>query len=116
MKIKTILQSLLFAYAMTGIFLFILAFMVYKFEWEEIHVTAGILIIYVLASLLGGRMSGKIARKNRLPAGALTGLGYFLLLVIVSCAVRGAMEMTVPYLFTTFAMCLGGGLLGGILS
>lgn len=116
MKVKTILQSLLFAYAMTGIFLFLLAFLVYKFEWKEIHVTAGILLIYVLASLLGGHMSAKTARKNRIPAGALTGMAYFILLVIVSCAVRGALEMSVPYLFTTFAMCFGGGLLGGIFS
>ena len=116
MKIKNILQSLLFAYAMTGIFLFLLAFLVYKFEWKEIHVTVGILVIYVLSSMLGGRMSGRIARKKRLPAGALTGIAYFILLVAVSCMVRGAMELTIPYLFTTFAMCFGGGLLGGILS
>lgn len=116
MKMKTFLQSLLFAYAMTGILLFLLAFLVFKFEWKEIHVRAGILIVYVFASLLGGRMAGKMARKNRVTAGGLTGILYFVLLVLVSCAVRGGMDMTVPYLFTTFSMCLGGGLLGGISS
>lgn len=116
MRIKSILQSLLFAYAMTGGFLFLFAFLVYKMELGELHVAAGILTIYFLASFAGGRMAGRQRRKEKVMMGGLTGLGYFLLLIFVSVFVRGELQMTPSYIVTALSMCLGGGVLGGILS
>lgn len=113
MKMKSILQSLLFAYAMTGIFLFLLAFLVYKMEWGEIQVAAGILVIYFLSSFLGGRMTAKKVRKEKVLMSGITGIGYCLLLVLVSCIVRGELQMEPSYIFTALSMSLGGGVLGG---
>lgn len=116
MKVKAVLKSLLFAYGMTGIFLLLLAFLLFQFDLGEAPMMAGILAVYVLSSFLGGFMAGKILRKNKYFWGFLVGLGYFALLVLVSVLVQGKWDMSFSHAVTTFAMCLGGGALGGMLS
>lgn len=116
MKIKAILKSLLFSYAVTGVFLLLLAFLLFQFDLGEKPVAAGILAVYVLSCLLGGFMAGKIMRKDRYLWGMLTGLFYYLLLITVSFVVKGKWDMSLIHAVTTFFLCLGGGTLGGMLS
>ena len=54
MQIKTILRSLLLAYALSGICLLLLALMVFKLDIGQGIVTVGILVIYVVSCLAGG--------------------------------------------------------------
>lgn len=116
MRVKAVLKSLLFAYALTGIFLLFLAFLLFKFDLGEAAVTAGIVAVYVISCLLGGFLAGKLVRKDKYLWGILVGLCYFLLLISVSFAVQGKWDMTLSHALTTFCMCLGGGALGGMLS
>lgn len=116
MKVKAVLKSLLFSYAMTGLLLLLLAFLLFQFDLGEAPVTAGIIVIYVISCLLGGFMAGKIVRKDKYLWGVLVGLCYFLLLLAVSFGVQGKWDMTIQHAATTFFMCLGGGALGGMLS
>lgn len=116
MKIKTILRSLFLAYALSGGCLLLLALLVFKLDIGKGPATAGILVIYVLACLVGGFFAGKMLRKEKKRWGFLVGLCYFLLLVTVSFAVRRKWDISVQHLVTTFFMCLGGGTLGGMLS
>lgn len=116
MKIKAILKSLLFSYAVTGVFLLLLAFLLFQFDLGEKTVAAGILVVYVLSCLLGGFMAGKIMRKDRYLWGMLTGLFYYLLIITVSFVVKGKWDMSLIHAVTTFFLCLGGGTLGGMLS
>lgn len=116
MKIKAVLRSLLFAYALTGVFLLILAFLLFRFDLGEAPVAAGIIAVYVISCLFGGFMAGKIMRKEKYLWGILTGLAYFLLLITVSFVTQGKWDMTLQDAVTTFFMCLGGGALGGMLS
>ena len=64
MKVRAILKSLLFSYALTGVALLFLAFVLFAFELGETAVDAGIIVIYVLACFMGGFMAGKIVRKD----------------------------------------------------
>ena len=116
MKVKVILKSLLFAYAITGVLLMMLALLLFSFDLGEGAVAAGIIAVYILASLMGGFMAGKIVRKDKYLWGIAVGLCYFLLLLLVSFAAEGRWDMTVGHAVTTFFMCLGGGALGGMLS
>lgn len=116
MKVRAILKSLLFSYALTGAFLLLLAFLLFQFDLGEKPVEAGILGVYVLSCLLGGFMAGKILRKDRYLWGFLLGLAYYFLLLAVSFAVRGKWDMSLTHAITTCLMCLGGGALGGMLS
>ena len=47
MKAKAILKSLLFSYAVTGIFLLFLAFLLFWFDLGEAPVSAGIVAVYI---------------------------------------------------------------------
>lgn len=116
MKGKAVLKSLLFAYAITGLLLLLLAFLLFRFDLGKGPVTAGIIAVYVLSCLMGGFMAGKILRKDRYLWGVLVGLAYYLLLLTVSFAVQGKWDMTFLHAVATFFMCLGGGALGGMLS
>ncbi|MDO4338158.1 MAG: TIGR04086 family membrane protein [Eubacteriales bacterium] len=116
MKVKAVLKSLLFSYAVTGLLLLLLAFLLFQFDLGETPVTAGIIVIYVISCLLGGFMAGKIVRKDKYLWGVLVGFCYFLLLLAVSFGVQGKWDMTLWHGVTTFFMCLGGGTLGGMLS
>ena len=115
MKVRAILRSLLFSYAVTGIFLLLLAFLLFQFDLEK-PVSAGIVAVYILSCLLGGFMAGKIIRKDKYLWGILVGVFYYLLLITVSFAVKGKWDMSLMHAVTTFFMCLGGGALGGMLS
>ena len=116
MKVKAILRSLLLAYALSGICLFVLALFVFKLDLGKGPVTAGILVIYVLACFVGGFFAGKMLRQNKYRWGLLVGISYFVLLAAVSFAVQGKWDMSLWHAVTTFLMCLGGGTLGGMLS
>lgn len=116
MKMKVVLKSLLFSYALTGILLLLLAFLLFQFDLGEGPVQAGIVAVYVVSCLFGGFIAGKIVRRDKYLWGLAMGLSYFLLLIIVSFAARGRWDMTARHVLTTFCMCLGGGALGGMLS
>lgn len=91
MKGKAILRSLLLAYGVTGLFLLILAFLLFQFEFGGGTAAVGIIIIYVVSCLVGGFMAGKIIRKDRYIWGIVTGLSYYVLLLLVSFLAPGEM-------------------------
>ena len=76
MKVKVILKSLLFSYAVTGAFLLFLAFLLFQFDLGEKPVSAGIVAVYILSCFSGGFMSGKILRKDKYLWGILVGAFY----------------------------------------
>lgn len=91
MKGKAILRSLLLAYGVTGLFLLTLAFLLFQFEFGGGTAAVGIIIIYVVSCLVGGFMAGKIIRKDRYIWGIVTGLSYYVLLLLVSFLAPGEM-------------------------
>ena len=102
MKVRAILKSLLFAYALTGVALLLLALVLFAFDLGETAVDAGIIIIYVLACFMGGFMAGKIVRKDKYLWGVITGLAYYVLLLTVSVMAKGGWDMSVAHAVTTF--------------
>ena len=116
MKVRTVLKSLLFAYALTGVALLFLAFLLFAFDLGETAVDVGIIAVYVLACFMGGFMAGRIMHRNKYLWGVVTGFAYYVLLLTVSFAVKGRWNMSAAHAVTTFFMCAGGGTLGGMLS
>lgn len=116
MKIRAVLKSLLFSYALTGVSLLLLAFLLFTFDLGETAVDAGIIVVYVFACFMGGFMAGRMVRKDKYLWGVATGIAYYFLLLVVSFAAKGKWDMSVAHVVTTFFMCLGGGTLGGMLS
>lgn len=111
-----LLKSLLFSYILTGVLLVILSFLLYKLGLGEKVVAIAIIVIYVGATFFAGFMAGKRMQNRKFLWGLLEGVAYFLILAVIS-AFAGKEGMTLGRsLFTTFALCAGGGMLGGMLS
>lgn len=115
-KILVLLGLLVFAYVLTGAFLLGLAFLLYKFRLDEKIVNIAVIVIYVLVTFLTGFLAGKKLKVRKFLWGFLLGAGYFIILAVVSM-IAGQQETVVgSHLMTTFMLCAGGGMLGGMLS
>ncbi len=116
MKVKGMLRGLLLAYGLTGIMLLVLAFLLFRFDLKENMVSMGIVLVYILSCFLGGIIAGKYVGTRKYLWGMAVGVVYFLLLVGVSWLSQRQLDMSVQHMVTTFAMCLVGGTLGGMIS
>lgn len=110
------IKTLLFQYILTGVLLLVLAFMLYKLELGERIVSFVIIAIYVVATFFGGVLAGKRMENRKFLWGLLVGGAYFLLLTVAS-AVLGEEGIRLGNSFwTTLVLCVGGGMLGGMVS
>ena len=115
-KIMWVLKSLLVSYIVTGFLLLLLALALYKLELNERVVSAAIVAIYVTATLAGGIVIGKLAKVRRFIWGLGLGIGYFALLLVITLGVYHSLNGNSTNLVTTFILCAGGGMAGGMLS
>ncbi|MEE1086644.1 MAG: TIGR04086 family membrane protein [Schaedlerella sp.] len=111
-----ILKSLLCAYIVTGIFLLLLALLLYKMNLNESKVTIGIILGYVISTFAGGFAAGKMAKARKFLWGLITGITYFIVLFIVSFVLYRELQGNGINVMTTFLLCAGGGMLGGMIS
>lgn len=115
-QVAFLLKSLLFSYILTGFFLVLLSFLLYKLGLGEKVVAVAIIAIYVAATFFAGFMAGKKAQSRKFLWGLLEGAAYFLILAVIS-AFAGEEGITFgKSFFTTLIICTGGGMLGGMLS
>lgn len=111
-----VLKSLLVSYILTGVLLLLLAVALYKLELNEKAVSAAIVAIYIVSTLIGGIIIGKFARVRRYLWGLGLGTGYFALLLLITLGVYRTLNGDAANLVTTFVLCAGGGMAGGMLS
>ena len=115
-KVMWVLKSLLISYVVTLILLMILALLLYKLDIGEGLVSAGIVSIYVISTLAGGILIGKMARNKRFIWGIGLGMGYFLILFLITLAVYRTINTDVLNVITTWILCTCGGMIGGMMS
>ena len=115
-KVMWMLKSILASYIVTAILLLILAFLLYQFELGEKVISAGIVAIYVMSTLIGGMIIGKIAQTRRFIWGISLGIIYFLLLLLITLGIYREITSGVGNLITSFVLCAGGGMTGGMIS
>ena len=88
----------------------------YKFNIDEGKVAAGIIMIYVISTFLGGFIIGKLSGNRKFLWGLTCGILYFALLLLVSLGVYRSLQGNGANVVTTFLLCAGGGMLGGMVS
>lgn len=115
-KMMWMLKALLASYIITGIFLIVLALLLYRFELNERIVSAAIVAIYVLSTFIGGFIIGKLVRVRRFLWGMSLGVIYFALLLLITLGVYRGLNGDGTNLLTTFILCAGGGMAGGMIS
>ena len=79
---------LLIAYLVTGLLLLLLAFLAYKANLSEQGSRIGILVIYVLSSFVTGFITGKKSKKRKFLFGAMMGICYFVVLLLLSLGIH----------------------------
>ncbi len=115
-KIIWLLKALLFSYVVTGISLLLLSVLLYKFEWNEHLVSAAIVAVYVLSTVVGGIVIGKLVRTRRFFWGLLLGNLYFILLLIITIILYHSLSGNGLNMLTAWILCTGGGMTGGMIS
>ena len=109
-----IMKALLTAYLLTGILLFLIAGLLYRFQLDEGKIQIGIILTYILSCFVGGFLAGKMMKSRQFLWGASLGLLYFLIMTVVSLAVNREFQDGSSSYITTFLLCMGGGCLGGM--
>lgn len=115
-SIKSIGKILLVMYAVTAILLFLLATLVQQFNWERGTISLGISIVYVISCFIGGFFTGKVQRTKKFIWGILMGLAYIIIMLIITLAVKHGFHSTVSAFVINLLLCLGSGMIGGMLS
>ena len=95
-KIIWLLKALLFSYVVTGISLLLLSVLLYKFEWNEHLVSAAIVAVYVLSTVVGNL--------------------YFILLLVITIILYRSLSGNGLNMLTAWILCTGGGMTGGMIS
>ena len=112
----SLVKVLLAMYILTGILLLILAAVLYRFQLSEQVVNIGIIAIYILVGFSGGFLVGKLQGCRIFLWGAVIGLLYFVLLLLVSLLIWHEFQSGSIHGITTLALCTMSGMLGGMLS
>lgn len=115
-RVGWILKALLISYVLTGALLLVLAMLLYKLNMDEKAVSAGIIAIYITATLIGGLAIGKMAGSRRFMWGLILGILYFALLLLITLGVYRTLDGAAGNILTTFLLCAGGGMIGGMIS
>ena len=111
-----IFKTLIVAYALTGVLLLLSAFLMYKMQLGELQVRLFVILIYGVATIVGGFVFGKIKGSKRVLNGALIGILYFVVLMAISCIINGGFENSLGKNMISMAICAVGGIIGGIIS
>lgn len=107
---------LLASYVLTVFILLVLALLLYKLRLSEKVVSAVIVLTYIAATFLGGFLSGKKMKRKKYLWGLALGFAYYVIFILLSLFInRGDMEIS-RTIMTTMVLCMGGGMLGGMLS
>ncbi len=111
-----LMKSLLLAYVITGVLLMILALLLFKCQLNEQVVSIGVIVIYIVTTLIGGFYIGKKIKTKKYLWGLILGASYFALLLLVSLAVNQDISDGANSLVTTLLMCVCGGAFGGMMA
>lgn len=115
-KFLSALLILVLSYVLTASLLLLLAFILYKFRISESIVNIAVIVIYISVTFAAGFIAGKYYKVKKFLWGLVLGSVYFLILVLVSL-IGGVSDAVIGSgVVTTWILCAGGGMLGGMLS
>lgn len=112
--ITALLKSVIAGYVFTFIFILIFSYIVYKFDFSASQVNIGTIVITILATFISGLFAAKIMRKNGWMYGLITGVIYFIILIVVSLIINDNSTISQEAI-TLFFICIGGSTLGGMI-
>lgn len=115
-RIVLLLKVLAAQAVITLIAVLILSLIMLKTKASVNTLQFAIIAIYVITNFLGGFIIGKTVGQQKFVWGLIVGALYFVVLSIVSFIMHRAFYQDVGYAMTVMGICLGSGMLGGMLS
>lgn len=115
-KIAALLKALAVSLLLTTAVLFLMAFLLLRFDISQGKVTAGVIAAYALSGFFGGLIAGKCVGHKKYLWGLFAGTVYFVLLAAVSALAVPEAFGGVKFLLTSFLICSCSGTLGGMIS
>lgn len=110
-----IVKGIVLAYVLSAVALAILSFVMYQWDVSDGVVRGGILFAYVLSCFISGMVVSRNHSQRRYLWGLLTGGLYFTILWVVSMIGNREAFTGLSGIFPTLALCLSGGMLGGMM-
>lgn len=107
-------------YAISGVMLLLLAFLLYNFELSEESVRIGVIVIYIVSGFVGGFLIGRWMQDKKYLWGLMAGGIYYVLLFALSFAIKQgmgeAMALDAVRMLTTLVLCAVSSMAGGMIS
>lgn len=113
---KNMLVGLIAMYILTAILLLFLAVLTYRFDFSSKQASVFITAIYIVVGFFGGFLIGKRMRVRKFLFGALIGIIYFSILVLVSLIMGGGAIRDTVQLLVTFVLLSASSMIGGMIS
>ncbi len=115
-KIIVLLKNLFLSYILTFFMLIILAFIAYRWELKDKTISIVLIITYIIATSLGGFLTGKKIKEKKFLWGLGLAVIYLILFCVLAIAFHGISGFATANTITTIILCLASGMLGGMLS
>ena len=111
----SLMKALIISYVISAALLLVLAGLLFKLDIEASQVQIGLVVMYIASCLIGGLYIGRKVKKREFLWGLIVGLLYYAIHIATVIAMEGAQpERVVPG--TALALlCMGSGMLGGML-
>ena len=113
--VTVIVKSFLLSIIFTIIFVAVLALLAWILHWNNKILSIGVVIIDVLACLFGGLLAGKGMGEKKYLWGLLIGGLYFIVMMLVAVFMDGQGNGNATSIITSALLCLGSGMLGGMI-
>lgn len=115
-KCTLAIKALLLSYILTILLLLLLAAAVYLWNLSSTFTNISIIFIYILTCFAGGLFLGKKIQRLKFLWGILLGACYVALLMLIAISIHHNINLTSNTNITTIFLCIGGGMLGGMVS
>ncbi len=112
---RVIAKSFFVSALFTVLLIALLALLGWIFHWNNTILSVGVVVIDVLACFLGGLLAGKGIGEKKYLWGLLIGGLYFIVMMVVAVFIDGQGNGSGTSIITSALLCLGSGMLGGML-
>ena len=109
-------RCLILSYIITFLILAVLALLLYKLSLGKGILSGILIVLYVAVNMLSGVLAGRHMKEKRYMWGLAVGNMYFAVLLLLTWFVPSVQFSLNSTLITTFLLCAGGGMLGGMVS
>ncbi len=111
-----LLRCLALSYILTFVVIAILALLLYKLSVSKAILSGALILVYVGVNFLSGILAGRHMKQQRFLWGLAAGSMYFAVLFLMTLFLPVADFHFNNTMITTFLLCAGGGMLGGMVS